>query len=116
MEPELTLGKRKKWRRWRQQGEWKRRAWAEFSREALLRCSPFGHGQRQQQDPLEPDFAVLVGIPFGLRVRAAALAPRAHGQGRDTAGEWNVGIGRTQAKVGPQTKMPVDPTQGFEQR
>ncbi len=43
---------------------------------ALLVGSPLQHGQCQQQHPPQPYFAVLIGIPLALGMRAAALAAR----------------------------------------
>ncbi len=40
----------------------------------LLFGGPFGHGEGEEQDAAEAQFAVFGGIPLGLGVRAAAVA------------------------------------------
>ncbi len=70
----------------------------------------------EQEDTAQAEFAVLVGVPLGDGVGAAALAACADGNGWNAAGEGDIGVCGAEAEVGAQAEMAIDGAEGFEKR
>ena len=65
----------------------------EERRGVLLLSGPLGHGYGEEEDAAEAGFAVLVAVPLGDGVGAAAIAACAHGERRDAESDRDVGVG-----------------------
>jgi hypothetical protein len=67
-----------------------------------------------EEDAAEGDFSAGGVVPLLQGVDAAAGSAAADGYGGDSAGEWNVGVGRAEAWFGAEGEVTVDGAKGVE--
>src|SRR5580693_5095552 len=96
------------------QAEGKWHAWAESTRRTLLLSRPFCDGKSEKQCSAQTKLTILVVVPLRHSVCAATVTSGAHRESRNPPSDWNIGIRRAEAKVGSDSKMPVNRTQSFK--